>query len=210
MVSIIECFNAVNAGMSSLKPDACMSDSVPHGHKNPLWMGLARRLSDARCAINAAGEHVSRAAGLGPSTSNQIEDERRIPRVGTVEQLAVALGVPPAWLAFGHEGTLRFRERRPRSPLPPDFPEVSLAERPFPNAHRGLAERLRAARELKGLSIRRVASDAGLSHQGIVNIESGASEARISAIEAIAKVLDVAPGWLAFGDGEGPDSRTAI
>lgn len=198
-----------NVPISSLVPVAWLSGAVPHGHKNPLWLGLASRLSLARCSLNAAGEHVALAAGLSRRTSNQVEDERHVPRIGTVERLAVALGASPSWLAFGHEGVLRFRERRPRSPLPPDVPEFRLAERPFPALHEAMGARLQMARQHKGLSLRALAAKAGISHQGVAFIEAGTTEARISVVEAIAKALDVAPGWLAFGEGEGPEAEEA-
>lgn len=200
---------SINDEISSLRPGAWLSGAVPQGHKNPLWMGLAFRLSLARCSMNAAGVHVSVAAGLNKSTSNDIEDQKHVPRVGTVERLAEALGASPSWLAFGDEGTLRFRERRPRSPLPPDVPEFSLAERESRGLHRLLGERLGVAREIKGFSLRTVAAKAGISHQAVAFIEAGKTEARISVVEAIAKAVDVAPGWLAFGEGEGPGTEEA-
>jgi transcriptional regulator with XRE-family HTH domain len=59
---------------------------------------------------------------------------------------------------------------------------------------------------MKGLTLRAVASAAGVSPQSILLIEKGESEPRISTVEEIAVALDVAPGWLAYGEGEGPEA----
>ncbi len=39
-------------------------------------------------------------AGVGASTINAIEKGRKVPRADTVELLAIALDVDPAWLMF--------------------------------------------------------------------------------------------------------------
>lgn len=56
------------------------------------------------------------------------------------------------------------------------------------------------------LTLRSVAEAAGISSQGVLVIEMGRSEPLISTVEQLAVALNVAPGWLAFGEGEAPES----
>jgi transcriptional regulator with XRE-family HTH domain len=48
---------------------------------------------------------------------------------------------------------------------------------------------------------------AGLTGPAIEKIEKGKSVPRLDNVEALAKVLGVSPGWLAFGIGRGPDGK---
>ncbi|MBI5516637.1 MAG: helix-turn-helix domain-containing protein [Deltaproteobacteria bacterium] len=68
-----------------------------------------------------------------------------------------------------------------------------------------IARRVSYARGLRGLSLRRLASGAGVSHGTIFAMESrDADDASVSTIRALARVLDVHPAWLAFGIGAAP------
>lgn len=61
-----------------------------------------------------------------------------------------------------------------------------------------LAQRLKYARERKGLSQEELAKLAGTTQQNIQNIEAGVVE-RPRKIGAIAKALGESPAWLQFG-----------
>lgn len=67
-------------------------------------MGLAQRLRDARTAKNYTYGELARLAGI-PSrqTVYNIEAGRQVASIDQVAKLAAALGVSPAWLAFGIE-----------------------------------------------------------------------------------------------------------
>ena len=131
------------------------------------------------------------------------ENNLSVPRVGSVASLANALGVSPTWLAYGTQGGLPFRQRRPVVPFDPPMP--ALAARPASTACADLAQRLTTARTQQGLSLRKLGAAAGMSAQAVLLIERGDSNPLISTVEALAVALDVAPGWLAFGEGEGPE-----
>lgn len=65
-----------------------------------------------------------------------------------------------------------------------------------------MARRLRAARDEAGLTVRELAERADISHQTVVTYEAGGGGvAKLDTIKAIADVLGVRPGWLAYGDG---------
>ncbi len=172
---------------------------MTRGKKNPLWFGLAERLSKARATANQSGRQVSVAAGLGPHVCSWLESSAHEPAIDTVERIACAVGVPPGWLAFGDEGLHEFKERRPRSPIPPDPPELVSGGLPFQSLHLGAGERLRSRREALGLSLRALATAAGLSFETIRKWETGAAVPKVGTCERLAVALDVAPRWLAFG-----------
>jgi transcriptional regulator with XRE-family HTH domain len=68
-----------------------------------------------------------------------------------------------------------------------------------------IAQRVAYARGLRGLSLRRLAAGAGVSHGTIFAMESrDADDASVSTIRSLARVLDVHPAWLAFGLGAPP------
>lgn len=155
--------------------------SVVRGRKNPLHWGMGSRLKKARRLAGLKRQPLTRLASL-PDGSAIVGMERgeRIPRLDTVERIAYALGLSPAFLAYGIEGEA--------GPLP-----------------RGLrceavAHRLTAERAARGLSVLAVAKLAGLSHTAVGNVERGTMPTLATA-EALAKALDLSPGWLAFGIG---------
>ncbi len=73
--------------------------------------GLGARALQVREAQGLSARGVARAAELREGTVRAIE-RGGMPTLDTLEQLAVALGVPPSWLAFG-EGAPR-TARAPR------------------------------------------------------------------------------------------------
>lgn len=178
-----------------------------HGHmvkgvKNPLCWGYSSRLSQLVAGVFSQRE-TAVAASTTAATVSRGEGGENTPRVSTVSSLANALGVSPTWLAFGTQGGLPFRQRRPVVPFEPPMP--ALAARPASTACADLAQRLTAARTQQGLSLRKLGAAAGMSAQAVLLIERGDSNPLISTVEALAVALDVAPGWLAFGEGEGPE-----
>jgi transcriptional regulator with XRE-family HTH domain len=144
--------------------------------------------------------------GLSSGAVFHCEDGVHVPKLSTVERIADALGISPTWLAYGDEGPLRFKPRRPRPALPLDPPVPEPDSRPARDLWRGVAERLAYARTTGGLSLRQIAEAAGVSRQTVLLIERGHNEPLISTVEALAVALGVSPGWLAFGEGEGPEA----
>lgn len=102
-----------------------------------------------------------------------------MPRIHTTEQLARALGVSPAWLAFGIE-------------LPYE-PATELRSKSF-------AARLSEARRERGLSMRAVDKRAGISPGSTRSLEAGTMPS-LDTLELISKALGVSPAWLAYGEG---------
>lgn len=65
----------------------------------------------------------------------------------------------------------------------------------------GLARRLRETRLQRGLSVVRLARLAGVGRTLVLMAEAGAGGgAAIGAVAALADVLEVPRGWLAYGD----------
>jgi transcriptional regulator with XRE-family HTH domain len=146
------------------------------------------------------------AAIAGISHSVIVEAEAgRLPELVTIERLASSLGINACWLAYGDEGSAPFTQKvpggaassmpEPGEPIPP----------PDPQACAGLAERLRQAREARGLSRKALGRATQISGTAIQNIESGRSMPAPDTTEMLALALEVAPCWLAFGEGSGVD-----
>lgn len=181
-----------------------ISAGVVRGHKNPLFFGLPLRLQEARQAAGLTRVAIEGAAGVSNGTVSHIENSEPgvAPGVDTVERIARALGVDPCALAYGPEGPLRFQQKRPRGEDPP--PSPPLAPGPDePPRHRELPARLKRARDAAGLSRKALAKAAGLSLTAISNIEEGRSLPSVESAERLSVSLDVSPGWLAYGTGEG-------
>lgn len=189
-----------------VRDGAVRPEHMPRGIKDELWRACGARLRAVGVDHGLTQGVIAAAADIGRVTISQIELGKRAPRLDIVEKLAVALGISPVWLAFGDQGHLRFRQRYPRPALPPDPPIPELAARPQTSLYLGMAARLKLARLNLGLSLRAVAKAAGISPQGVLLIEAGETIPLISNSEALAVAVDVSPGWLAFGDGEGPDA----
>lgn len=185
----------------------CVADvrarPMPKGVKNPLNWGVGDRLRRLGEENNLTQTRIGELAGVSHNAISQIERAARSPRLDIVERLATALGVSPAWLAFGEQGHLRFRQRHPRPVLPSELPPVSPAIREPLRLCQGIGDRLRQARHARGLSTRALSEPAGVSHQTVLHIEDGETIPLLTSCERLAVALDVSPGWLAFGEGEG-------
>lgn len=150
------------------------------GRANPRHWTLPARLKRARRAAGLTALVLSQAAGVGKSLVSILEGGGgRVPRIHTTEQLARALGVSPAWLAFGIE-------------LPFE-PATELRSK-------GFAARLSEARRERGLSMRAVDKRAGISPGSTRSLEAGTMPS-LDTLELIANALGVSPAWLAFAEG---------
>ena len=160
------------------------------GRRNPLYFGLPGRLKRAR--ENLSFNSVAAAAGLSDgNTVFQLERKQgHVPRLDTVERVAYALGLSPAFLAYGIDADTS----QPTEGLRCE----------------GVASRLRQTRIHRGLSVLALATAAGLSHTAVGNVERGTMPTLATA-EALAIALGVSPGWLAYGLGpmELPGRRRA-
>lgn len=180
---------------------------MPRGIKDELWRGLGGRLRALGVSSGLTQAQIAEVASIGRVTISEIELGKRAPRIDIVEKLATAMGISAVWLAFGEQGALRFRQRYPRPVLPPEPPAPALALRQVQDLFAQTGIRLRQARSAAGLSLRAVARAAGISAQGVLLIESGETIPLVRNCEALAVALDVSPGWLAYGEGEGPEAE---
>jgi transcriptional regulator with XRE-family HTH domain len=155
---------------------------VVRGRKNPLYFGLALRLRRARRNYDLSFERLAKAAGLasGITVFHVERTAGHVPRLDTVERIAYALHLSPAFLAYGIDGEANAPAKGLRC--------------------EGVAQRLADARAARGLSVLAVAKLAGLSHTAVGNVERGTMPTLATA-EALAKALDLSPAWLAFGLG---------
>lgn len=154
---------------------------VVRGRKNPLHWGLAIRLKRARKAAVLDRQSLTNKALMADGSAvRDLEHGDRIPRLDTVERIAYALSVSPAFLAFG----------------------IQTDAEPMAKGLRcdGVGQRLADERTARGLSVLAVAKLAGLSHTAVGNVERGTMPTLATA-EALAKALDLSPAWLAFGVG---------
>ena len=151
------------------------------GRRNPLYFGLPVRLKTAR--QNLSFDSVALASGLtdGSTVLHLERKQGHVPRLDTVERVAYALGLSPAFLAYGIE-----------------------AEASQPSAGwrcEGVASRLRETRTARGLTMRALARAAGLTDTAVRSTETGTSMPSIATVEALAVALGVSPAWLAYGLG---------
>jgi transcriptional regulator with XRE-family HTH domain len=63
--------------------------------------GLGGRLAARRAAAGLSTRALGAAAGVASGTVVYVESGRVMPTLDTAERLAVSLGLPPWWLAFG-------------------------------------------------------------------------------------------------------------
>ena len=159
---------------------ACYPRSVVRGRKNPGYLTFASRLKKARKAAGDSRLATMQRAGFAHSTLAGWEEGERIPRIDAVERVAYAMSLSPAFLAFG----------------------IQAEAAPMAKGLRcdGVGQRLADARTARGLSVLAVAKLAGLSHTAVGNVERGTMPTLATA-EALAKALDLSPGWLAYGIG---------
>ncbi len=156
--------------------------SVVRGRKNPLYFGFAARLKAARKASGDSRSMVTQRSGLlDGKTVLLLEQGERIPRIDTVEKLAYALGLSPAFLAYVLE-----------------FPFVRSNDGFLAD---GVAARLHSARVESGLSMRALARSAGLTDTAVRTTETGSTIPGLETTERLAVALGVSPGWLAYGLG---------
>jgi transcriptional regulator with XRE-family HTH domain len=87
-------------------------------HEGLRCAGFADRLREARSLRDVTMRELGRASGVIEGTVRAME-RGTMPQVDTVEAVAKALGVSPAWLAFG-EGPREIVRRRGK--LDPDQP----------------------------------------------------------------------------------------
>ena len=175
---------------------------VTQGRKNPLWMGLATRLEKLRRAADLTLNGLSRATAVACPIIWRLESGDGRPMIDTVEKLAFGLGVSPVYVAFGPEGGEPFRLKTPSYLKSEAAPVPKPGQGVYSGRYLGCAERLRKAREMRRLSLRELAAAAQVSYQAVQYTESGQTVPRVDTIEAIAVALDVAPGWLAYGEDE--------
>ena len=191
--------NGVNAGAEA------WPDGLTRGKKNPLYQQVSRRLLGLRDAAGLPQRELGALAGLTGHGISSVELGKVTSKISTIEMLATALGVSPVYLAFGEDGHLRWRERHPRFGLEADPPPDPVpGARPCAELYRGMNVRLSQAREAKGISMRALGRDAGCTVASISLLEAGTGVVLLSTCEDLAKALDVAPGWLAYGIGQGP------
>lgn len=148
------------------------------GRKNPLYQGLPDRLHRVLRQRKLAMSAASLNADLTNDFAFHLEKRQRLPRIDTVERLAMSLGLSAAWLTYG-EGEELLRHKKPTAP--------------------DIAERLRSMRCQLGLSRAALGRAAKLTGQTIANIETGGMIPKVDTVELLAKALSVSPSWLAFG-----------
>ena len=145
-------------------------------------MSFPSRLRKARQSAGFSRQGLTQRASLaGQSTMLGWEQGLRIPRLDAVEQVAYALGLSPAFLAYGIEADTS----QPTEGLRCE----------------GVASRLRQTRTAHGLNLRALARAAGLTHTAVRSTETGTSMPSIATVEALAVALGVSPAWLAYGLG---------
>jgi transcriptional regulator with XRE-family HTH domain len=109
-----------------------------------------------------------------------LESGQRAPRLDTVEKIACALELSPAYLAFGLEGECQ----------------------PGESLHcSGVGVRLQTARLACGLNVRDLGRESKTSHTTVRLTENGETVPSIATVEALAMALNVSPAWLAYGVG---------
>lgn len=159
--------------------NAVLPRAVTRGRLNPRWHSFPERLRKARKARGLNRTALSVAAGMSPDNAARFEEAVASPRLYILEQLADALRVSPAWLAYGAE-----------------VPWEPAGELRCGN----LASRAKEARELRGLSLREVGRRMGSYASAVQAIERGTMPS-IDTAETLANALGLSPAWLAFGEG---------
>lgn len=157
-----------------------LTTPVVRGRRNPLYFGLPARLKVARQQLSF--DSVAESAGLtdGNTVLHLERKAGHVARLDTVEKIARSLGLSPAFLAYGIEAD---------------------ASQPTEGLRcEGVAARVRETRQALGLSVRVLATAAGVSHTAVGNVERGTMPG-LDTTEALAVALGVSPGWLAFGEG---------
>ncbi len=149
------------------------------GSPNPLHFGLPARLRKTRKQSGLTPSALGPKVGLDPHVAANIEASERIPTVGNLARLALALGVSAGWLGYG---------------LGEQNTDGKAATTD------GMGARLASVRIERGLTKVALARLLDLSATAIANIEKGA-QTGVDVLESLAKALGVSPAWLAFGEG---------
>ena len=68
-----------------------------------LSAGCAARVTAARLDTGLSMRTLSVAAGVSVQTWSKVEGGTAMPKVDSLERMAVALDVAPAWLAYGDD-----------------------------------------------------------------------------------------------------------
>lgn len=76
--------------------------------------------------------------------------------------------------------------------------------------HKDIGKRLKWAREHAEMTIRDVAARAGVASSAVTEIEQGARIPKADTLERLAAALKVAPCWLVFGEGAGPEGYDTV
>lgn len=181
-----------------------VSSPVTSGRKNPLWFGFSKRLERSREEAELSVLAASKLAGVSQSCWRLTEIDQSIPLINTVEKMALSLGVPPCWLAFGEDGDSPFQQKISRVGTEPSADPVPAPQVAEAVAYVNFGQRLKNARKAKAVSMRELARQVGLSVNAVSLLEAGTGSPRVDNCEALALALDVAPCWLAFGVGRGP------
>lgn len=185
-----------------------VSGEMTRGCKNPLWRGVHKRLKKLRSQTTLSMRDLASLSCCSHVTVGAVERAKNTPTVDVIAGLALALGVSPTYLAFGHEGLIPFRQKQPVPDVLPVDPAPCLSKTVCGSAaaHCGVGARLTRAREVRGCTLRGLAQRAGLSAQAVLYIENAKVVPKVDTCELLAVALDVAPGWLAYGEGQGPDA----
>lgn len=89
------------------------------------------------------------------------------------------------------------------SSMPARKPAKEASPTPF-------AQRVKQAREARGMSMRKLADAAKVSHTAVSLLEAGRQEAvELTAAVALARALGVTVEWLVTGDGDAPKAPNA-
>lgn len=180
------------------------------GSKNPLYEGIAKRLTKARQMSDRGQREVQRETGLVSAAAIcRIENGEHVSRIDTIEKIAAAIGVPCCWLAYGDDGGQPFAQKvsRVRDQLAGKRAgqvPVPTGPQAFEDLSAGCGPRLNDLRKSAGLSLRELAENSGISFETIRNIEAGTSMPKVDSIFQLAVALDCAPCWLAYGIGKKP------
>lgn len=97
-------------------------DSAGDSSQALRYEGLPARLTEARLARGLSLRELGRRADASGTLVQQTERGRNVPTLATLEQLAKALAVSPAWLGFGQGPMIPRDSRHRKSALADELP----------------------------------------------------------------------------------------
>lgn len=100
-----------------------LHEVMARGRKAPLHESLPTRLIRARELSGMNTAELGRLARLSRTTVSNIEEGKTAPGIDTVERLAEALHVSPAWLGFGEDALVDLSAHR----IAPGFDPLKLS-----------------------------------------------------------------------------------